>query len=194
MRLNFFFGNIFWGILLLLWGISLILKTFNINMPLAKIFLAVIIIMFGVKLLIGTGTRTVKSDRSQKGTYIRTNKSGEYNMIFSGGKLDLTDLDESASDMEINVIFGSAEIILPGHLRYDIEPSTVFGATVLPNKSQYGFGDSHFQTGSGQGRAIHIESTCVFGRIEYFFQDVKAEEPFEPQDTEASSGGLSGEF
>lgn len=38
MRMNLFFGNMFWGILLVLWGASLILRTFNINMPLAKIF------------------------------------------------------------------------------------------------------------------------------------------------------------
>lgn len=192
--MNFFFGNIFWGILLLLWGVSLILKTFNINMPLAKIFLAVIIIMFGVKLLIGTGTKAVKGDRTQGRTYIRTNKSGEYNMIFSSGQLDLSDLTESASDIEITVVFGSAEIILPSHLNYDVEPSTVFGATVLPNKSQYGFGDGDYQAGSGQGRAIHIESTCVFGRIEYIFRDVKAQGPIEPLDPEANGPELNSDF
>ncbi|MCB5261646.1 MAG: hypothetical protein LHW64_00425 [Candidatus Cloacimonetes bacterium] len=194
MKMNFFFGNIFWGILLVLWGASLILKTFNINMPLAKIFLAVIIIMFGVKLLIGTGSKTVKSNRSPGKTYIRTNKSGEYNMIFSSGRFDLTDLQEDAKDIEITVVFGSAEVVLPSHLQFDIEPTTVFGATVLPEKSQYGFGESHYKAGSGQGRAIHIESNSIFGRIEYSFEAVQGKESFEASSPEADSTGSSSDF
>ncbi len=194
MKMNFFFSNIFWGILLVLWGASLILKTFNINMPLAKIFLAVIIIMFGIKLLIGTSNKAVKSERSPGKTYVRTNKSGEYNMIFSSGRFDLTDLEEDANDIEITVVFGSAEVVLPNHLQFDIEPTTVFGATVLPERSQYGFGDSHFQAGSGQGRAIHIESNAVFGRIEYIFQDLPGQETLEPLDPEADGAGTDSGF
>ncbi|MDD3564030.1 MAG: hypothetical protein PHR32_10210 [Candidatus Cloacimonetes bacterium] len=194
MKMNFFFGNIFWGILLVLWGASLILRTFNINMPMHKIFLAVIIIMFGVKLLIGTSNKVVKGDRSQGRSYIRSNKSGDYNMIFSSGKFDLTDLEEDARDIEINVVFGSAEVVLPNHLTFDIEPTTVFGATVLPERSQYGFGDSHFKAGDGQGRAIHIESNTVFGRIEYVFQDVRGKETIEPLDPEAEAVGTESDF
>ncbi len=192
--MNFFFGNIFWGILLVLWGSSLILKTFNINMPLAKIFLAVIIILFGVKLLIGTSHKAVRSDSSQRRSFIRINKSGEYNMIFSSGRFDLSDLKEDARDIEINVVFGSAEVVLPSHLKFDVEPTTVFGATVLPERTQYGFGDSHYQAGDGQGRAIQVESNCVFGRIEYIFQDVPGKEIIDPLDPEESSAEQSSEF
>lgn len=194
MKVNFFFGNIFWGILLLLWGSSLILKTFNINLPLAKIFLAVIIIMFGVKLLIGTGTKSTGSGKFRGRTYIRSNNSGEYTMIFSGGKFDLSDLDEDAKDIEITVVFGSAEVILPAHLKFDIEPSTVFGATVLPERSQYGFGDSHIQAGAGEGRAIQIESNCIFGRIEYIFQDVAGQKLHDTLDPDTDDAGISDDF
>lgn len=192
--MNFFFGNIFWGILLVLWGASLILKTFNINMPLAKIFLAVIIILFGVKLLIGSSHKSVKGERSQGRSFIRSNKSGEYNMIFSSGRFDLSDLQEAANDIEITVVFGSAEVVLPKHLQFDIEPTTVFGATVLPEKSQYGFGDSHYKAGDGQGRPIHIESNSIFGRIEYIFQDVQGKESIEPLDPEAEAAGSDSGF
>lgn len=192
--MNFFFGNIFWGTLLVLWGASLILRTFNINLPLAKIFLDVIIIMFGIKLLIGTGSSNVFRSKSSRKSYIRANTSGEYNMIFSSGKIDLTDLDQNAHGMEINVIFGSAEVILPAHLNYDIEPSTIFGATVLPNKSQYGFGDSRYHQGSNPGDSIHIESSCIFGRIDFVFQEVGQTEPTEAFDPEKNTSGESTDF
>jgi predicted membrane protein len=194
MRMNFFFGNIFWGVLLVLWGASLILKTFNINMPLAKIFLAVIIIMFGIKLLIGTGSKTVRRDRSKGNSFITMNQSGEYNLIFSGGSIDLTDMDENANDIEINVIFGSAEVILPVHLNFDIEPSTIFGATVLPNKSQYGFGDSRYRSGESQGRAIHVESSCIFGRIDFIFRDVTGAKSTEPIAPDPDNTGAASDF
>ncbi|MDD2331344.1 MAG: hypothetical protein PHI68_01685, partial [Candidatus Cloacimonetes bacterium] len=51
--MSIFFGNMFWGILIILLGLSLILKDFNINIPLFKIFFGLIIILFGIKLLIG---------------------------------------------------------------------------------------------------------------------------------------------
>lgn len=172
MKMNFFFGNIFWGILLVLWGASLILKTFNINMPLAKIFVAVIIILFGVKLLIGTGTKQISRDGSSKGSYYRSNRSGEYTMVFSSGTIDLRDLGESSSSIEITVVFGNATVLLPAHLNFDIEPTSVFGSTVLPDKSHYGFGTSRYQAGTNEGRMIHIESTAVFGRLEYVFENV----------------------
>lgn len=38
MKMGIFFGNLFWGILLILWGASLILKSFGVSLPLAKIF------------------------------------------------------------------------------------------------------------------------------------------------------------
>lgn len=171
MRMNFFFGNIFWGILLVLWGASLILKTFNINMPLAKIFLAVIIILFGVKLLLGTGSKSFVRGSKDKDSYYRINNSGEYTIVFGSGTIDLRDIQENAKDIEITVVFGNATVLLPRHLHFDIEPTSVFGSTILPDKSQYSFGVNRYNT-KGDGRAIHIESNAVFGRMEYIFEDV----------------------
>ena len=171
--MNIFFGSLFWGILLILWGSSLILKTFNINMPLAKIFIAVIIILFGIKLLIGDSKKVI-STKPYKGSgasYYRSNSGGEYNMIFSGGTIDLSDIDANSKNMEITVVFGTAEVVLPNDLKYDIQPTTVFRATVLPEKGHYGVGESRYEIGSGESTPIRIESTCVFGRLEYTFKD-----------------------
>ena len=187
MKMNFFFGNVFWGILLVMLGTSLILKSFNINLPLVKIFLAVIIIMFGVKLLIGTSNKSVKSERFRSRSFLRTNKSGEYNMIFSSGKIDLSDLKEDSLDLEVTVVFGYAAVILPRHLKFDFEPTTVFGATLLPDRRQYASGDE-------QSREIKIESNCIFGRIDYFYQDINAPEIIEPLDPEESSTEQSSDF
>lgn len=48
------FGPLYWGILLVVFGILLLLKGFKIiNLPLLKIFIAIVIITFGIRLLCG---------------------------------------------------------------------------------------------------------------------------------------------
>ena len=175
MRMNIFFGNLFWGILLILWGASMVLKTFNINMPLAKIFIAIIIILFGVKLLIGDKHKVVKGTgfTASGNSYYRSNSQGEYTMVFSGGTIDLMDVKPGAKDMEITVVFGTAQVILPSDLNFKIQPTTVFGATVLGEKNQFGIGEGRYAFGDTTDKPILIESTAVFGRLEYIFKERK---------------------
>jgi small neutral amino acid transporter SnatA (MarC family) len=90
MRMNIFFGNLFWGILLILWGGSLILKTFNIHMPLAKIFFAVVIILFGLKLLLGDKITWFNSGRTYKqhgASYIRVITPENIHLYSRAGQL-----------------------------------------------------------------------------------------------------------
>ncbi len=186
--MNFFFGNAFWGTLLILWGASLILKTFGINLPLAKIFLALIIILFGLKLLFGTSSRVVRMENRAKRTVHRINRSGEYTMVFSSGYVDLKDIEQDAPDIDITVVFGSATVVLPAHLSYNIEPTTIFGQTVLPERSQTGFGGQAYKRGGNPKEAINIESNCIFGSIEYIFEEVQ--DPLsDPKEEVPNDGG-----
>ncbi|MBP8704672.1 MAG: hypothetical protein KBI19_01620, partial [Candidatus Cloacimonas sp.] len=56
MKMDLIFGNIFWGLLIILLGLSIFLKGFNLHIPLVRVFIAIIIIMFGIKLLFGIKT------------------------------------------------------------------------------------------------------------------------------------------
>ncbi|GAB1365570.1 hypothetical protein MASR1M36_04410 [Candidatus Cloacimonadaceae bacterium] len=161
MKMDFIFGNFFWGILVILLGLSIFLKGFNIHLPLVKVFIAIIIIMFGVKLLIG-GKPSVKiSKRNYRhdSSVFYTGQSREYTMVFASGTIDLSDLPEDSKDFEITVVFGSALVILPDDLNFRISPTSVFGSTVLPQHKH-----------SPDGKVVEIESTAVFGRLEYDFR------------------------
>ncbi len=183
MRMDFFFGNFFWGILVILLGLSIFLRGFNINLPLLKVFFAVMIIMFGIRILIGSGSSKPKSSgiHYQKGTsqHYSRNRT-EYSFVFSGGTLDLTGIKPDAKDLEITVVFGTATVILPSDIKFDIEPTTVFGATYLPGNSYVGFGeDNLILNPENAAKPINIESSAVFGRVEYIIKDrpQKATEP-----------------
>lgn len=52
--MNFLSSGLFWGLILVLLGLSVILKSvFHINIPLIKILLAILLIYWGITLLIG---------------------------------------------------------------------------------------------------------------------------------------------
>lgn len=161
MKMDFLFGNFFWGILVILLGLSIFLKGFNIHLPLVKVFFAIIIIMFGVKLLIGgrPSIRVSKHHYQRGSSVYYSGQSKEYTMVFSSGTIDLSDLPEDTSEFEVSVVFGSALVILPDDLNYKISPTSVFGSTILPQHRH-----------NREGKAVEIESTAVFGRLEYEFR------------------------
>ncbi len=174
MKMGFIFSNFFWGILLILLGLSVFLKGFNIHLPLVRVFIAVIIIMLGIKLLFGLRTHKYNNPThySKESSIIYSSSRNEYNIIFSSAIIDLTDLPADAKDIEISVVFGSGTVILPDSIAFHINPTSVFGSTVLPRKVPV-----------VQGTPVEIESTVVFGRMEYQYA-----KPENKADTKSSSG------
>lgn len=179
--MDIFFGNLFWGILIVLFGLSLILKEFGMHFPLAKIFIAIIIILFGVKLLIGGSSKSRKLGITHKN--ISGNKI-EYATVFASQDYDLTNLKQDSKPLEITVVFGSGRVILPADLAFEITPTTVFGSTILPNNSYVGFGSDAKRYGAATNvEPINIEANCVFGRLEFVFKPGKNTEPSASRDS-----------
>mgnify|MGYP003990967287 FL=1 len=59
----FLFSGLFWGVMLVLFGASMILRAvFNLDIPIFRIIFALVIIYFGVKLLLGR--QSFKSDEN----------------------------------------------------------------------------------------------------------------------------------
>jgi len=175
MKMGIFFGNLFWGILLVLWGVSMILKGFGVSIPLAKIFFAVIIILFGVKLLIG-GSWRVKSSGIKSTSY--SSDKTEYTTIFASQNIDLKHIKPGNKPIEVTVVFGSAYVELPSDVVFEVQPTTVFGSMITPKHSHYGFGDDHqvFNEGSS-GEKVFIEANSIFGRLEFKVKPVSRPQP-----------------
>lgn len=179
--MDIFFGSLFWGILIVLFGLSLILKEFGVHFPLAKIFIAVIIILFGVKLLIGGSSKVRKSGITHKRV---SGNEIEYATVFASQDYDLTNLKQDSKPLEITVVFGSGRVFLPADLAYEITPTTVFGATILPNNSYVGFGSDAKRYGESTSlEPVFIEANCIFGRLEFVFKPRKSAEKPTPADS-----------
>ena len=184
--MGLFFGNLFWGILLILWGASLILKSFGINLPLAKIFFAVIIILFGIKLLVGGSFRA-----SIKG--VKTNRvsgeSADYSTVFASQKIDLSHVRPGDKPIEINVVFGSAEVILPDDVAFKFDPTTVFGTLITPAQSYFGVSNSaNTINPEAEGSKVQLEINTVFGRTQIVVKKSRAKAYEAPADSTSNEG------
>ena len=107
MKMSFFCSGMFWGSILILLGISVVLKAvFHINLPIFRLAFAAFLIYCGVKVLMGgqwgrvahTGTIFF----SQCSTPM-SSKDNEYNIIFSRGVVDSTILDLYNPDKPVTV-------------------------------------------------------------------------------------------
>lgn len=170
--MNFFFTNVFWGILLVLWGVSLILRGLNIvDWPLGKIFIAVVIIMIGVRMLFG-GRSTHKVKRGDR--IIHTEQMSEHSTVFGSQTIDLTELDPNSGPIEINSVFGSTVVHLPSDIDFKIESTAVFGPVIIPakpvrNKASLG--------------TVKIEASAVFGKVVFIYKDPIRSETEAPADS-----------
>jgi hypothetical protein len=179
------FGNIFWGLILILIGLLYLLKQrYGINLPILRTVLGFVLIYIGICFLTGyAGISLVdksnlifSSDR-----IIAKEEVNEYNIIFSNGVIDLRDYmrnikdDPKASNKQIkvNTIFSKGTIILEEGIPYRINTNTAFGATNLPNRSVNGFGDMSYAN-QGDDSGIKIKVDTVFGRTDVIENSLKA--------------------
>ncbi len=154
--MSIFFGNLFWGILIILFGISMILKDFNINIPLAKIFFGLIIILIGIRLLIGKPQ--CSSSRNWNSVSHSTSTGREVTMVFASGTHDLTANKFDHKHLDLTVVFGNGLVILPDDVNFVFEPTAVFGSTHIPQHPDV------------EGDKVYVEATAVFGRLEIQFK------------------------
>jgi len=162
--MGFFLSGVFWGSLLILLGISLILGT-----SFFRVLVALVIIYFGMRILISGGTmrnyKGIFSDSTFKGPVVLEN----YNVIFGRGLVDLTRADSAKSrrKTDVNTVFGVCTIRIDPKKPVRVTATSAFGHVLLPNENTITFGNTVYETsGSGHGRDfLEIQARVVFGRL-----------------------------
>jgi predicted membrane protein len=162
-----FFGGLFWGLLISLIGISIILKyVLNIDLHLGSIFFGIILILFGLNLIFGHAFKPTVKHHQRVNYYSGTR---DHNILFSSGTIDLTNYsDDGKFPGEINVVFGSAGVLVPDSLNLIITTTTVFGSTNLPDRSYNGFGEDTFILNNNPAAPqLKLETNTVFGKLDF---------------------------
>lgn len=167
--MNFIFSGLFWGILVILIGISIILNSvFHLNIPIFKIFFALFFIYLGISMITGTNTGH-KDEKTAIFTELKDIKptQNEFNTIFASTNIDLKDL-KRAEEFRSNTVFGSTTITIDSKKPIKIIASSAFGEIKLPNKDTANFGEITYTTKSYKDdkNSIVVYTSVVFGGVE----------------------------
>lgn len=170
MRVNNLLGGTFIGVLLILVGLSALLRSFGLNIPFGRIVIGLLIIYVGIAIMVGGGIfmpedNTILFSGSSK---IRVTDpiQDEYNIIFGSGVIDLTDIDTEnlRSEIEINTIFGNSEVLLSSNKSVRINASAAFGRAETPNGNTVSFGELNYtKMADEDSNIINLKVAAVFG-------------------------------
>lgn len=169
-------AGLFWGALLLILGIALIIKVvFNIDFPIFKIIIGLFFIFLGLKVLFGrvlipegkVGPHdTIFSER----VYDYPEQGKEYSVVFGKGVYDFTNVDLSKGDFnaKVSTVFGGAVIKIDDTMPVRIDADAVFAGAELPDGNTAVFGSSHYRTDSykADSASLNIKVDVVFGGVQ----------------------------
>lgn len=169
-------AGLFWGALLLILGIVLIIKVvFNIDFPIFKVLVGVFFIFLGIKVLFGRvlipegkigPEETIFNER----VYENPERGKEYSVIFGKGVYDFTnvDLSEGNFDAKVNTVFGGSVIRIREDMPVRIDADAVFAGAELPGGNTAVFGTTSYTSDSysSDSASLHIRVGVVFGGVQ----------------------------
>lgn len=172
MKMGFLTSGIFWGILLVLIGLSIILKLiFGINFPVFRVVIALALIYWGVVLMSGISfkNRASSSVVFGEGKMNYSKDQREYNTFFGKSFIDLTGVQgrDVSGEKEFNVIFGRADIIIDDSRPLRINAASVFGAIDFPDETVINFGSRTYKTTACREneKCDEVKVNVVFGSV-----------------------------
>jgi predicted membrane protein len=167
---------IFWGSILIVIGISLLIKVvFNIDFPIFKILVAFLFFFIGIRILLGSfgvfNFQTGPNDVifSEK-LYSAPYEHSEYNVIFSKGVFDFrnVDLSSGTQNIKISTVFGGSQIKISDDMPVKINADAVFAGAELPDGNTAVFGNSSYTSKSfnPDSAYLNIKVDVVFGGVQ----------------------------
>jgi len=167
--------GLFWGIILIVIGLSIIFRMI-FDISLFRIIIAVAIILFGIRILIGKPNLFSSHDENQvifgeKSFHSAPVNNTEYNTIFGKSVYDfrkINNLSPGRTKLKVNTIFGGTEILLPESIPVNIKADAVFGSACMPNGNTISFGTVHYNSANSDTASsyLYIEAGVVFGSVE----------------------------
>jgi len=160
--MGFLSSAFFWGGLVVLVGLSIILNSLGVRIPLVRIAIGLFFIWLGVSFIVGGFRRTIERRVAATGPH-------EYNAVFGSTVFDLTGIRPGDKDerVEVNAIFGQARVIVDLNTPVRVEGSAAFGQIRFPDAGSVSFGDRVYDTPRYRGGepALVIKAAAVFGQV-----------------------------
>lgn len=172
----FFLANsLFWGSILILVGIILILKIFPIfrHISVGRIIAGFILIYIGLSVLFGERfflfQNRMKFTRVNKYKPYYNYRDGSYEVVFQDQTIDISEVAKNSQtkNIKITVVFGSARIKANRDTKVVINGSVAFGKVSIPGGNNFFFGEYSYST-DNQGQTeetIFVNANVVFGNL-----------------------------
>jgi len=175
--MGFLFSGIFWGLVLILIGASIILKVvFDIDLPVVRTIFGLLLIALGIQILFGISFKRTPSKGGNDAIFTErvfqfNSGHSDYNTIFGKSSLDLSRWKEGENNrVEINTIFANSRIRISEKVPIKIKSDTVFGSIILPGQNINAFGSYNYTSPAYKEGKPHlfIEINTVFGATEVY--------------------------
>lgn len=169
--------GLFWGLILIIIGLSIIFKVL-FDISIFRIVIAAVLILIAIKIMIGKPImHTDDNDNvvmfGERHYTIAPKDKTEYSTVFGKTSYDLREvqsLDELHTRMEFNTVFGSTEILLPDSIPVKIKTEAVFGVAEMPNGNSVSFGSTKYSSEDimTDAQLLEIEANVVFGGMKIY--------------------------
>ena len=164
-------GKLIWGGLLIVLGISFIVKAFwGIDIPIFKPLIGLFFLYLGFTIIFAPSTINYSYQTKYEGEIINITKTiHEYNVVFSKQTVDISHIKPEAdrlTTVKINTVMGSTIVITNPQVPTRFIVSTVLANAELPNNSVTPMGNATFQThGPDVQPVLEIHLTTVLGSV-----------------------------
>mgnify|MGYP001302797418 CR=1 FL=1 len=174
MRMGFIFTSAFWGVVLILIGLGVIINVvFGIKIPIFRTIFALFLIYLGIQMLTGLSfwNKSKKSTVFGEKTIEVITISDKYDVVFGKGKIDLSgiELKDQNVRVDVNTVFGKSVIKINPALPTKIIANSAFGGAHLPDGSVVAFGQYTYKTENYKSAEKHllIHASVMFGGMEF---------------------------
>lgn len=175
MRMGFLFSGLFWGIVVVFIGVSIIVKAvFKIDIPVFRIIFGLLLLYWGVRILFGVhgsdrhgNTRSAVFSEGQAAPVDAVAK--EYSTVFGSFQLDLRRLKlRGETRVKASAVFGSMKVVVPDGVALQIKADGVFAGVEFPEGRGSSFGSSSYLSPdySAATNKLFLEVDTVFGSME----------------------------
>ncbi len=173
--MDFFFSGIFWGSVLIIFGISMILRhILNIDIPVFRLLIGFLIVFAGIQILLGkpvftgiSNDETVMFQEREIRQFPTGKKNSEFSTIFAKSVIHITQ-DSIPAELEfltLNTVFGGTEIIIDPSLNIQVKASAAFAGLTLPNETVLSFGKADYTVNGGAAKKLFLEVNGVFAGV-----------------------------
>lgn len=165
--MNFLFSSIFWGSVLIILGLS-----FIIRIPVFRILFAMILIYIGVKVLIGKPLCKIEKNTAvfSESKFCASSSPNGHNIIFGNGTIDLSNIDikDNSVTAKVNVVFGAGTIKLNPKIPTEISVNSAFARSKMLDGNIIPFGEYNYKSENFKDNENHLnlQVNVVFGNME----------------------------